>query len=160
MFFYINYCISLKWPLFGSPREVRILRHLNTLDYNFRGVCRLGGWEYLWSSCSHHYRVVCIFFNGVKNGLTQYRVADVHLCLMLAITVHSHSPTEQVDERGSDAVTAGSPHCAVSVVLFCRHTAFFSLSCSLPLCRSFSPSFTASWLSPWRLQVWITSCLG
>lgn len=59
---------------------------------------------------------------------------------MLAIAVHSHSATEQVDERGSDGVTAGSSYCAVPVVLFCCHTAFFSLSCSLTLCSSFSPS--------------------
>ncbi len=61
---------------------------------------------------------------------------------MLAIALHSHSPTEQVDERGSDAVTAGSSYCAAPVVLFCRHTAFFSFILSRSL------SFFLTFLSP------------
>lgn len=88
---------------------------------------------------------VCIFCNGVKNALTQHRGADVCVCLMLAIALHSHSPTEQVDERGSDAVTAGSSYCAAPVVLFCRHTAFFSfmLSRSLSFFLTFLHRFMA-----------------
>ncbi len=125
----------------------------------FCSMCRLG--EFIFTPLQG----VCISCNVWKHALTKHRVAYVCVCagvcvcvFNVAIALHSHSPTEQVDERGSDAVRQKFVlRCSCGFVLP-SHCFFLFHPLSLSVVLSHLP-FT-EWLSPWQLQVWITSCLG
>lgn len=96
---------------------------------------------------------VCIFFNGVK---IVWRASAFNVGHHCSFTLSHRAAWRKrkwcCDGRKSALL------CSCGFVL--PSHCFFSLSCSLLLCRSFSPSLTSSWLPPWDSQVWITSCLG